>query len=104
MLLMDEPAAGLDSRETASLLRLLQRIRDQFGVAVVVIEHDMDLIMNLCEKILVLAHGETICEGPPRAVQADRRVREAYLGTEHSESELLQPERRQTESLQNEAS
>ena len=100
MLLMDEPAAGLDSRETASLLRLLQRIRDQFGVAVVVIEHDMDLIMNLCEKILVLAHGETICEGTPRAVQADRRVREAYLGTDSLETESSKTERPQNESSQ----
>ena len=103
MLLMDEPAAGLDSTETAALLTLLQRIRDQFGVAVVVIEHDMDLIMNLCEKILVLAHGETICEGTPRAVQADPRVREAYLGTEHLETETLESESLKTEHLETEA-
>ncbi len=100
MLLMDEPAAGLDSTETAALLRLLQRIRDQFGVAVVVIEHDMDLIMNLCEKILVLAHGETICEGTPRAVQADPRVREAYLGTESLETKPLETKPLETEHLE----
>jgi branched-chain amino acid transport system ATP-binding protein len=82
LLMMDEPAAGLDSRETRALLELIQRIRDQFRVAVIVIEHDMELIMNLCERIQVLAYGETICEGTPREVQSDARVREAYLGGE----------------------
>jgi branched-chain amino acid transport system ATP-binding protein len=83
LLMMDEPAAGLDSRETKTLLSLIQRLRDKFGFAVMVIEHDMDLIMNLCERIQVLAYGETICEGTPSEVQADKRVREAYLGGTH---------------------
>lgn len=82
LLMMDEPAAGLDSRETESLLHLIRRIRDEFGVAVMVIEHDMDLVMNLCERIQVLAYGETIAEGSPEQVQANSRVREAYLGGE----------------------
>ena len=82
ILMMDEPAAGLDSRETRALLDLIQRIRQEFHVAVIVIEHDMELIMNLCERIQVLAYGETICEGSPREVQSDARVREAYLGGE----------------------
>lgn len=80
LLMMDEPAAGLDSHETEALSHLIRRIRDSFGLAVMVIEHDMDLVMNLCERIQVLAYGETVAEGTPAEVQANLRVREAYLG------------------------
>ena len=81
LLLLDEPAAGMDSGETRSLTELIRRIRDRFELAVVVIEHDMDLVMNLCERIQVLAYGELICEGDPDTVQRDAKVLEAYLGT-----------------------
>ena len=84
LLMLDEPAAGLDAHETQALLELIRGIRDRFRVAVVVIEHDMDLIMNLCERIQVLAYGETIGEGSPVEVQANPRVREAYLGGGHA--------------------
>jgi branched-chain amino acid transport system ATP-binding protein len=80
LLMLDEPAAGMDGTETRSLLRLIEAVRRRFGVAVVVVEHDMDLIMNLCERIQVLAHGELIFEGTPAEVQASPRVRETYLG------------------------
>jgi branched-chain amino acid transport system ATP-binding protein len=80
LLMLDEPAAGLDSTETTALLRLIQTIRDRYQVAVVVVEHDMDLIMNLCERIQVLATGSVIGEGTPAEVQASPAVREAYLG------------------------
>ena len=80
LLMLDEPAAGMDGTETRSLLRLIETVREHFGVAVVVVEHDMDLIMNLCERIQVLAHGELIFEGTPTEVQASPRVRETYLG------------------------
>jgi branched-chain amino acid transport system ATP-binding protein len=80
LLMLDEPAAGMDGTETRSLLRLIETVREHFGVAVVVVEHDMDLIMNLCERIQVLAHGELIFEGTPAEVQASPRVRETYLG------------------------
>ena len=80
LLMLDEPAAGLDSSETAELLELLLSLRNTFGVTILVIEHDMDLIMNLCERIQVLAQGETIALGSPLEVQKNPRVRAAYLG------------------------
>jgi branched-chain amino acid transport system ATP-binding protein len=80
LLMLDEPAAGMNSTETRGLLRLIDEIRHRFRLAVVVVEHDMDLIMNLCDRIQVLAHGEIIFEGAPAEVQASPRVREVYLG------------------------
>ncbi|MDZ5448750.1 ABC transporter ATP-binding protein [Labrys sp. ZIDIC5] len=80
LLLLDEPAAGLDSNETRVLAGLIRAIRDRYGIAVVVVEHDMDLIMTLCERIQVLATGEVICTGTPAEVRNNSRVREAYLG------------------------
>jgi branched-chain amino acid transport system ATP-binding protein len=80
LLMLDEPAAGMDSTETRGLLRLIEAVRRRFDLAVIVVEHDMDLIMNLCERIQVLAHGELIFEGTPTEVQASPRVRETYLG------------------------
>jgi branched-chain amino acid transport system ATP-binding protein len=81
LLMLDEPAAGMDATETRALLDLILEIRRRFGVAVIVVEHDMDLIMNLCERIQVLSHGEVIFEGTPAAVRASQRVRDVYLGS-----------------------
>ena len=80
LLMLDEPAAGMNAGETQALLKLIDRIRRRYGLAVIVVEHDMDLIMNLCDRIQVLAHGEIIFEGSPAEVQANPRVREVYLG------------------------
>jgi branched-chain amino acid transport system ATP-binding protein len=80
LLMLDEPAAGMNASETQALLKLIDQIRRRYGLAVVVVEHDMDLIMNLCDRIQVLAHGEIIFEGNPAQVQANPRVREVYLG------------------------
>ena len=80
LLLLDEPAAGLDSNETRVLADLIRRIRDSFRITVVVVEHDMDLIMALCERIQVLATGEVIGLGTPEEVRRSPKVREAYLG------------------------
>ena len=80
LLLLDEPAAGMDAAATRALLQLIDEVRRRYRLAVIVVEHDMDLVMNLCERIQVLAHGELIFEGSPAEVQAHPRVREVYLG------------------------
>lgn len=81
VLLLDEPAAGLNPQEKKLLAQSIQQIRDRFGVAVLLIEHDMPLVMEICENIIVLDHGVTICEGTPSEVQIDERVIAAYLGS-----------------------
>ncbi|WP_199178665.1 ABC transporter ATP-binding protein [Acidimangrovimonas sediminis] len=80
LLLLDEPAAGMDASETKVLLGLIDEIRTRYDLAVIIVEHDMDLIMNLCERIQVLAHGSKVFEGTPAEVQAHPAVREVYLG------------------------
>ena len=80
-LLLDEPAAGLNERESDVLRETIVQVRDDFGCAILVIEHDMGLVMRLCEQIHVLDYGKTISQGSPAEVQADPAVRTAYLGT-----------------------
>ncbi len=81
-LLLDEPAAGLDETESDDLMEDIIQIRDQFSCGVMVIEHDMRLIMQLCDRIHVLDYGKTISMGTPEQVRADPVVITAYLGTE----------------------
>jgi len=80
VLLLDEPAAGMNTREKSELMVLIRQLRDQFSLGILVIEHDVRLIMGICEEITVLDYGETIACGPPEKVRSDRRVIEAYLG------------------------
>lgn len=80
LLLLDEPAAGMNARETAALAELVRRLRDEMGVAILLIEHDMRFVMNLCERIMVLDQGRTIALGAPQEVQMNAAVIEAYLG------------------------
>lgn len=79
-LLLDEPAAGLSPQEAADLLTRITAIRDRYGCGILVIEHNMQLIMKLCDRVQVLARGKTISKGSPTEVQTDTAVREAYLG------------------------
>ncbi len=86
VLLLDEPAAGLNLAEKRDLARALRELRDRFGVSILLIDHDMGLVMSVCERILVLDHGVTIAEGSPEVIRHDPRVIAAYLGEDADES------------------
>lgn len=84
LLMLDEPAAGMDAAETKALLELIDDLRKRDNLTVIVVEHDMDLIMNLCDRVHVLAQGETVFEGTPSDVQAHPKVRDVYLGADEA--------------------
>jgi branched-chain amino acid transport system ATP-binding protein len=82
ILLLDEPAAGMNPQETQNLCHLITSIRDRFGLTILLIEHDMSLVMKICERILVLDYGELIAEGLPDEIRNNPQVIKAYLGEE----------------------
>jgi branched-chain amino acid transport system ATP-binding protein len=80
LLLLDEPAAGLNDSETIALMNTIHDIRDRFNIAILLIEHNMELVMGICERIDVLNFGKTLAEGTPESIRANPAVIEAYLG------------------------
>ena len=78
--MLDEPNAGMNPAEINGLLGLIRRIRDELGVTIILVAHDIPLVMNLCDRIQVLNFGELIAQGPPREVRSDPAVVAAYLG------------------------
>lgn len=84
LVILDEPAGGMNDQETADLVKLILEIRAR-GITVLLIEHDMRLVMKICEKLIVLEHGELVTEGPPAEVRENPRVVEAYLGVDNEQ-------------------
>jgi len=82
VLFLDEPAAGMNPQETAELTQLIRWIREEFNLTILLIEHDMSLVMNLCQRMYVLDYGSIIAYGDPEAIKNNPRVIEAYLGEE----------------------
>ncbi|WP_165211687.1 ABC transporter ATP-binding protein [Streptococcus tangpeifui] len=82
ILFLDEPAAGMNPQETAELTALIRKIKEEFGITIILIEHDMNLVMDVTERIYVLEYGRLIAHGTPDEIKANKRVIEAYLGGE----------------------
>lgn len=81
LILLDEPAAGMNPRETEDLMKMIKFLRDELDLTIILIEHDMKVVMNICERVVVLNYGEIIAEGTPNEIKTKPEVLEAYLGS-----------------------
>ena len=82
MIILDEPAAGLNDAETEDLTEIIRVIRDDFNCTIFLVEHDMNLVMNVCDTVCAISFGKLLAIGTPEQIQSDPLVQEAYLGTE----------------------
>jgi branched-chain amino acid transport system ATP-binding protein len=94
LLLLDEPTAGMNPQESANLTRFMERLRDELGLSILLIEHDMKVVMGVSEYVTVLNYGEKLTEGDPHAVRTDPLVVEAYLGKDEAERQAREGDSR----------
>ena len=85
LIILDEPAAGLNDTETAELAQLIRRIRDEYSCTVLLVEHDMGLVMDVCDNICAISFGKLLAYGTPEEIQANKDVQQAYLGVDEEE-------------------
>ena len=87
LIILDEPAAGLNDTETAELAGIIRRIRDEYNCTILLVEHDMGLVMDVCDNICAIAFGKLLAYGTPAEIQKDEGVQQAYLGADDEEAE-----------------